>query len=70
MARPKKDTSGISTINKNEIRWVSVYDIDKALKYIITSNKDRSLYYIYDANFNKLGSAKNPTLLENKYFNK
>lgn len=55
-------------ISRNEIKWVSGLDKNGNLRYTITSNVDRTWYYIYDKDDNKLGKAKNPTELEEKYF--
>ena len=70
MAEAKTNTRGVHKTSKNEICWVSAYDKERKLKYVITSNKDRSMHYIYDANYKKLGSNPNPNVLEEKYFNK
>jgi hypothetical protein len=70
MARTKKDVAEAPTIGKSEIRWMSAYDIDKNLRYVITSNKDRSVYYIYDKDLKRLGKGANPTELERKFFDK
>ena len=70
MPRTKKDATEAVSIGKNEVRWVSVYDINRNLRYAITSNKDRSVYYIYDKDFKKLGKAKTPDELKEKYFGK
>lgn len=56
-------------ISKNEIVWLHGQDKDGNLKYIITSNADRSWYYIYNKDYQKLGKAKTPTELEKKHFN-
>lgn len=55
-------------ISRNEIKWVSGLDKNGNLRYTITSNVDRTWYYIYDKDGNKLGKAKNPNELEEKYF--
>ena len=54
-------------INKNELRWVTGLDSNGNIQYVITSNQDRSLYYIYDKDGNKLGKSKVPTDLKEKY---
>jgi hypothetical protein len=59
----------MARISKNEIVWLHGQGEDGNLKYIITSNIDRSWYYIYDKDYQKLGKAKTPTELEKKYFN-
>lgn len=66
MARTKKESTNC-TVGKDEIRWASYYDADKNLKYMITSNKDRTTHYLYDGNYNKLGRAKSPLELQEKY---
>lgn len=55
-------------ISKNETVWLYGQDGNGNLKYVITSNSDRSWYYIYDKEYNKLGKARTPTELEGKYF--
>ena len=57
----------MSAISKNETKWVFGYDTDHQLKYTITSNADRSWYYIYDKDNKKLGKAKTPPELYKKY---
>lgn len=59
-----------SKIGKNELLWVTGLDKDGNLKYVISSNPDRSWYYIYDKDFKKLGKAKTPIELKEKYFGK
>ena len=59
-----------SKIGKNELLWVTGYDVNGNLKYVISSNPERSWYYIYDKDFKKLGKAKTPTELQEKYFGK
>ena len=66
MARTKKEAA-IAEIGKDEIRWVSYYDAEKNLKYVVTSNKDGTMHYLYDGNYNKLGRAKSPLELQEKY---
>lgn len=70
MPRTKKDATETVSIGKSEIRWVSVYDINRNLRYIITSNKDRSVYYIYDKDLKRLGRGTSPSELERKFFGK
>ena len=70
MPRTKKDATEAVSIGKNEIRWVSVYDINRNLRYTITSNKDRSVYYIYDKDLKRLGRGTSPPELERKFFGK
>lgn len=54
-------------INKNELRWVTGLDGNGNVQYVITSNQDRSFYYIYDKDGNKIGKSKTPTDLKEKY---
>lgn len=68
MPRTKKETTEVGAIGKNEIRRVSAYDTQNNLKYVITSSKDKSMFYIYDKNYNKLGRDKSPLTLERKFF--
>lgn len=58
----------MNCIGKNEKQWVTCRDQHGNLKYVITSNSERSWYYIYDNNYKKLGKAKAPTELQQKYF--
>ena len=60
--------SYVKTISKATRIWVEVYKGDE--KFLVTSNKDRSVYSIYkvrDFGYDKLGSGKNPFELEEKY---
>jgi len=56
---------------KGETPWVSYYDRDRNLRFLITSNYKRDLYYAYsysnDDGFKKLGKGKNPKALESKF---
>ena len=70
MPRTKKDTTKEETMGKSERAWVSAYDANNNLKYTVTSNKDRSVYYIYDKDFKRLGRGKSPLELERKFFGK
>ena len=54
---------------KNEMAWVR-YCSDKGdLMYVITSNKTRDSYYLYDVTEKqtRLGKGKTPRDLESKY---
>ena len=55
-------------IPKNQKLWVSVYDINRQLKYIITSDYARTKYNRYNVTksgeLEKVGSAANPKELE------
>lgn len=55
-------------IGRNEVVWLSGRDVNGNALYTITSNTDRTWYYIYDKDNNKLGKAKTPTELEEKHF--
>lgn len=55
---------------KGEIIWVSYYNSNKELLFIMTSKPIRDFYFLYevvDGEFKKLGKAKNPTELEEKF---
>lgn len=55
---------------KGEIVWVSYYDNDHNLKYIVTSKPARDYYFLYElkgGKFVKLGKHRNPIALEDKY---
>jgi hypothetical protein len=70
MPRTKKDATEAVSIGKSEIRWMAAYDVDNNLRYVITSNKDRSVYYIYDKDLKRLGRGTSPPELERKFFGK
>lgn len=55
---------------KGETVWVSYYNSNKELLFIMTSKPIRDFYFLYevvDREFKKLGKAKNPTELEEKF---
>lgn len=52
---------------KSETAWLDRYDENHKLLFTITSNFDRSWYYIYDENGKKLGKARSPDELERKF---
>lgn len=58
----------MAKMGRNEISWVTGLDQNGELNYTVTSNEERTWYYIYDKSGNRLGKSKNPTELENKYF--
>lgn len=62
--------SGVK-IPKGEIPWVSYYDGSHNLRFVMTSNSKRDLYYLYSVDDNKsmkkLGRAKTPPELERKF---
>lgn len=56
-------------INKNEILWLQ-YSVQSKLKYLVTSDKFRDTYYLYEIIDNKVVKTKyknsNPLELYNK----
>lgn len=55
---------------KGEIVWVSYYNTEHELQYIITSKPVRDFYFIYkyeNGDFKKLGRSKSPVELEEKF---
>lgn len=55
---------------KGEIVWVRYYDENGILCHVITSKVTRDYYFLYEVSggsLKKLGKAKNPTDLENKF---
>lgn len=55
---------------KNEAVWVSYYTAENQLLFIITANRLRDCYYLYELRedkFTKLGRAKTPTELEVRF---
>ena len=55
---------------KGEVVWVSYFDEEHNLRYIITSKASREFYFVYEFNkkgFVKLGKSKNPRILEETY---
>lgn len=56
---------------KGETPWVSYYDRDRNLRFLITSNYKRDLYYLYsclqDGELKRIGKGKNPKTLETKH---
>lgn len=63
----KKKKTGIPS---DEIEWTSYSKGDKVF-YIITSKKQRDMYFLYKADengeFERIGKAKEPPELEEKY---
>lgn len=56
---------------KGEEVWVFGYDAGRLLYFVTTKQNTRSPFYIYKVDgdsYQKLGSGKSPTLLEDKYF--
>lgn len=55
---------------KGEHVWEGYYDINGNLKFIITSKENRDQYFLYecvDGEFRKLGKAKTPPDLAEKF---
>lgn len=55
---------------KGEIVWTGYYNLSHQLRFIITSKPSRDYYFLYevvDGTFKKLGKAKTPTELEEKF---
>lgn len=55
---------------KGERVWVGYYTKGHNLLFIMTSKEPRDFYYLYeliDGNFQKLGRAKSPQELEEKF---
>lgn len=55
---------------KNEIVWVGYYNSKHELLFIMTSKEARDYYFLYelvDGKFNKLGKARSPKELEEKF---
>ena len=55
---------------KGEIVWVSHFDKDGKLRYIVTSKPSRDYYFLYaveNEEFKKLGKGVNPNDLERKF---
>lgn len=63
------------TVPKGEVVWVTYYDMDHKIRFIITSKaNDRSYYYIYlvdrEGHMKKLGKSSSPQELAEKYVNR
>ena len=55
---------------KGERMWVGYYTKDHNLLFIVTSKESRDFYYLYelvDGSFKKLGRAKSPQELEERF---
>lgn len=56
---------------KNEIRWVSYRTSKGVTTHVLTSKQARDFYFLYevqeDGTLKKLGKARTPTELEQKY---
>lgn len=58
------------TYPKGEDVWVGYYNLDNKLVFIMTSKPTRDYYFLYefvDGVFKKLGKAKSPLELEEKF---
>jgi len=55
---------------KGEVVWVSYFNNNHELMYIITSKQPVDYYYLYevvDDSLKKLGKGKSPLMLEDKF---
>lgn len=55
---------------KGERVWVGYYNSNHELRFILTSKESRDFYFLYElveGNFCKLGKARSPTELEEKF---
>lgn len=55
---------------KGERVWVGYYDSHHELRFILTSKDSRDFYFLHelvDGNFRKLGKARSPMELEEKF---
>ena len=62
--------SGGIKIPSSETAWVEYYNLKKELRFIVTSNKNRDFYYLYECKpegITKLGKSKSPLDLEEKF---
>lgn len=53
----------------NEIIWISVKNSTGDTFYITSKKDDRSIYFIYDSEWKKLGKGRNPNVLTSNYVN-
>lgn len=56
---------------KDERVWVSYHNSSRELRFILTSKEGRDFYYLYelvDGVFHKLGKARSPMELEEKFW--
>lgn len=67
----KPVSRGVRPWVKGECVWISYYNEAKELRFVITSKEtSRDYYFLYeivDGEFNKLGRAKSPKELEEKF---
>ena len=55
---------------KGERVWVGYYNSNHELRFILTSKESRDFYFLYElveGNSRKLGKARSPTELEEKF---
>lgn len=55
---------------KGERVWVGYYNSNHELRFILTSKESRDFYFLYElveGNFRKLGKARSPMELEEKF---
>lgn len=55
---------------KGEHVWIRYCNVDHELAFILTSKESRDYYFLYeltDGKFKKLGRAKSPTELEERF---
>lgn len=58
------------TYPRGELVWTSYYNLLRELLFIVTSKPTRDFYFLYevvDGAFKKLGKAKSPLELEEKF---
>lgn len=58
------------TYPKGEYVWTSYYNLSHELLFIVTSKPARDVYFLYevvDGAFKKIGKAKSPLELEEKF---
>ena len=60
-------------IPKNEVLWCTYNDTKGAAHHIVTSNLTRDMYFMYEVvdsePTKKIGKARTPTELEDKFLN-
>lgn len=57
-------------VSKNEIPWLRYYDRAGNYRFLLTSSRNRELYFLYevsDGDFTKLGKDRSPKKLEEKF---
>ena len=66
----KKDAVTEITPPKGEKLWVSYYDDNHTLQYILTSKETRDYYYLYEVaedGLKRLGRDRDPKVLEARF---